>query len=74
MLLSSYSSRGEVLHEYYYVPTLILKGMPEFIGQETGNTYTLVSDEMMLICLNAVDGTVINNTDFSGNSLGAFIG
>lgn len=60
--------------EYYYVPALILKGMPEFIGQETGDTYTFVSDEMILICLNAVDGTVINDSRFSGNSLGIFIG
>lgn len=60
--------------EYYYVPALILKGITEFIGQETGSLCARSSNEIMLICLNAVDGTVINSTDLSGNTLGAFIG
>lgn len=59
---------------YYYVPALVLKGMPEFKGQESGSTYSFVSDEMMLICLNAVDGTVINDAHFAGNAPGFFIG
>lgn len=60
--------------EYYYVPALMLKGMPEFKGQESGGTYSFVSNEMMLICLNAVDGTVINDAHFAGNAPGVFIG
>ena len=48
---------------YYYIPTLTLLGSAEFQDKETGETY-FVNEEMILLSLNAVDGTIINSTNF----------
>ena len=50
---------------YYYVPALMLSGSIEYCGQNTGTVYDSYSqmmgnDELWpLVCLNAVDGSVI---------------
>lgn len=47
---------------YYYVPALTLFGNAEFQDVETGETY-FANDDILLLTLNAVDGTVINTTN-----------
>lgn len=47
---------------YYYVPALTLFGNAEFQNVETGETY-FSNDNLLLLTLNAVDGTVINTTN-----------
>ena len=50
---------------YYYVPALLLSGSIEYCGQSTGTVYDSYSQMMgtedlcPLVCLNAVDGSVI---------------
>lgn len=50
---------------YYYVPALMLSGSIEYCGQNTGTVYDSYSqmmgnDELWpLVCLNAIDGSVI---------------
>ena len=50
---------------YYYVPALMLSGSIEYCGQNTGTVYDSYSQMMgtedlcPLVCLNAVDGSVI---------------
>lgn len=50
---------------YYYVPALMLSGSIEYCGQDTGTVYESYSqmmgnDELWpLVCLNAIDGSVI---------------
>lgn len=47
---------------YYYVPALTLFGNAEFQDAGTGVTY-FANDNILLLTLNAVDGTVINTTN-----------
>lgn len=48
---------------YYYIPSIILKGMSEYVGMESGTTYYFSEVPMVLIILNAADGSVINATN-----------
>lgn len=48
---------------YYYVPSLILKGSSEYIGQESGKTFYASKEPEVLMVINAVDGTIINATN-----------
>lgn len=50
---------------YYYIPVLVLRGVAEYIGEQSGHCYYASNhnkDEEMsaLIWINAVDGSIIN--------------
>lgn len=47
---------------YYYVPALTIFGNAEFKNIATGETY-FSNEDLLLLTLNAVDGTVINTTN-----------
>lgn len=47
---------------YYYVPSLTLYGDAEFYNKTTGN-FCFSYQDLTLLSLNAVDGTIINNTN-----------
>lgn len=48
---------------YYYVPAITLKGIVEYIGEETNQTFYISEKPEILVTINAVDGTVINSTN-----------
>ena len=45
---------------YYYVPVMLLRGTVNIIGAESGEGY-LSGYEKPLLCINAVDGSIITN-------------
>ena len=45
---------------YYYVPSLLLKGVSEYVGKESGKTFYASEKPEVLAVINAVDGTLIN--------------
>ena len=47
---------------YYYIPSVILQGNVEYIGDETGEVY-IDNENIPLLVLNAVDRSVINITN-----------
>ena len=47
---------------YYYVPSLSFYGNVHFICKETGDTY-YYNEHLMLLTINAIDGTIINSTN-----------
>ena len=49
--------------EYYYVPSVILKGSSEYIGEESGKTFYVSEEPEVLVVINAIDGTIINTTN-----------
>lgn len=49
--------------QYYYVPAVSFKGYAEYIGQKTGKYYYQDDSAFTLLTINAIDGTVINNTN-----------
>ena len=44
---------------YYYVPVMLLSGTVDVIGSESGEVY-LSGYEKPLLCINAIDGSIIN--------------
>ena len=50
-------------YNYYYTPSLLLWGNVELVGNSSGNIYYSSTSPELLLTLNAVDGTVINNTN-----------
>lgn len=48
---------------YYYVPSIILKGTAEYVGSKSGNVFYASTGPDRILCINAVDGTIINNTN-----------
>ena len=48
---------------YNYVPSILLKGSSEYVGKENGKTYYMSEQPEILLVINAVDGTIINETN-----------
>ena len=48
---------------YYYTPSMVLEGNIEYVGQTSGKTFYSSGETERLLCINAVDGTVINQTN-----------
>lgn len=48
---------------YYYVPSIVLKGTAEYVGSESDNVYYVSTEPERILCINAVDGTIISNTN-----------
>ena len=48
---------------YYYVPAAVFKGKADYCGKNSGNLYISGSDyrdgDINLICINAIDGSII---------------
>lgn len=44
---------------YYYVPAIVLKGQSTYSVEDTGELYSESNTDMALLCLNAMDGSVI---------------
>lgn len=60
--LSRIKAQGED-DAYYYVPSIILKGTAEYVGSESGNVFYTSTEPERILCINAVDGTIINDTN-----------
>lgn len=48
---------------YYYVPSIALYGTAENVGTQTGKTYYCSDQPEFLFLINALDGSVINDTN-----------
>lgn len=48
---------------YYYVPSLALLGFTEYVGKESGTLFYESNGQEVLILINAVDGSIINETN-----------
>lgn len=48
---------------YYYVPSVAIKGNVVYVGKESGNVFYSSKKAESLLYINAVDGTIINQTN-----------
>lgn len=56
-------SRIKVQNEddsYFYVPSVLLKGISTYVGEETDRVFYASTEPESILCINAIDGTIIS--------------